>query len=217
MAIILLAATTAPWVAALITVVGGAGYAACDVLGRTVLQRVTPDDLLGRVFGALEGFGLLGLAIGSVATQLLIGGLGVRWALVVMGLVLPSAVLLTRTSLRRMDGRVGVPLRALSLMSDTPAFTSLPPPLIERVARRARWLAAAPGEVLIHEGDRAEDYFIIESGTVRFTKGGRHLRDLGGRGDGFGEIALLRDVPTDRHRHGPGELRALSPWERQLS
>jgi MFS family permease len=194
-AIVLLAATTAPWVATLITLVGGIGYASCDVLGRTVLQRVTRDELLGRVFGALEGFGLLGLATGAIAAQLLIESVGVRWALVVIGLVLPSTVVLARVGLRRIDGRMRVPLRELSLMADTAAFASLPAPTREIVARRSRWLTAAPGEVLIHEGDPGDDYFILESGRVRFTQGGHYLRDLGKRGDGFGEIALLRDVP----------------------
>lgn len=194
-AIVLLAAATGPWVAVLITLAGGIGYASCDVLGRTVLQRVTRDEFLGRVFGALEGFGLIGLAIGAVAAQLLIEAFGVRWALAVIGLVLPTTIVLARGGLRRIDGRMRVPLRELSLMADTAAFASLPTPLRELVARRSRWLTAAPGVVLIREGDPGDDYFILESGRVRFTQGGRYLRDLGKRGDGFGEIALLRDVP----------------------
>jgi hypothetical protein len=193
--IVLLATTTAPWMAALITLAGGIGYASCDVLGRTVLQRVTRDELLGRAFGALEGLGLLGLSIGAIAAQLLIEAFGVRWALAVIGLVLPSTIVLARGDLRRIDGRMRVPVRELSLMAATPAFASLPAPLRELVARRSRWMTAAPGEVLICEGELGDRYYILESGSVRFTQGGRHLRDLGTRGDGFGEIALLRDVP----------------------
>ena len=43
------------WLAAPLIAVGGIGYAACDVVGRTILQRVTPDRMLARVLGALEG------------------------------------------------------------------------------------------------------------------------------------------------------------------
>ena len=53
--------------AAALIVATGVGFAVCDVVGRTILQRVTPDLVLGRVLGALEGLAFAGLAVGSLA------------------------------------------------------------------------------------------------------------------------------------------------------
>ena len=36
---------------------------------------------------------------------------------------------------------------------------------------------------------------MLVSGAVQITQAGRFLRDLADAGDGFGEIALLRDIP----------------------
>ena len=41
------------------------------------------------------------------------------------------------------------------------------------------------------KGDPGEDFYVIETGTVEVLEFGRTQ----GAGDGFGEIALLRDIP----------------------
>ena len=75
--------------------VGGIGYAACDVVGRTILQRVTADRMLARVLGALEGIGIVGLAVGSITVPFIVAVVGIEPALVVVGLLLPLGVLLS--------------------------------------------------------------------------------------------------------------------------
>lgn len=52
-----------------------------------------------------------------------------------------------------------------------------------------RWLTE--GEVLLEEGDEAESFFVILSGSVRITRGETHLVDLGA-GAHLGELALAR-------------------------
>ena len=47
--------------------------------------------------------------------------------------------------------------------------------------------------VIVRRGDRGESYFVIADGTVEVERDGRVVRTLG-RGEGFGEIALLHDV-----------------------
>lgn len=194
LALAVLAAVSPVWAAPLI-VVTGIGFAACDVLGRTILQRVTPDRVLARVFGALEGLGLASLALGAVLAPFVVLALGVQGALVVVGLLLPAGIALSWLGLRAMDQHALVPRRALELLRVVEIFAPLPPPQLEWVARHARWITIEPGEALITEGDVGDAYYVLESGSLTVTKGGELLRILTGRADAVGEIALLRDVP----------------------
>ena len=183
------------WLAAPLIAVGGMGYAACDVVGRTILQRVTPDRMLARVLGALEGINLAGLALGSIVVTFVVGLVGVQVALIAVGLLLPLGVGISWLGLRTMDRTTLVPTRALDLLRAVPLFEPLAPPQLECVVRRTRWLTLEPGEVLIREGDVGEGYYVLESGELSVTQGGRPLRTVAERGDGVGEIALLQDVP----------------------
>lgn len=193
---IILVGTAAPaWMAPALIALGGIGYAACDVTGRTILQRVTPDDVLARVLGGLEGIGLVGLALGALMVPILVTFIGIRATLVVVGLVLPAGVGMAWIGLRRIDDTAHVPIRELRLLRHSPVFAPLPPPQPETVARRTRWITMATGERVIREGDPGDRYYVIESGRMRVTRLGQELRVLQGTGVGFGEIALLRDIP----------------------
>ncbi|HEX5829200.1 MAG TPA: MFS transporter [Candidatus Limnocylindrales bacterium] len=171
----------------------GVGYAGMDVAGRTILQRATPDAVLGRVLGGLEGSGLVAVAIGSVLVGPVVALTSVQVAVVTTGLVLLVGILAGWRGLRRIDATVRVPLREIRVLGAVPAFAPLPPPQLERVAGRARWQTAEPHEVIIREGDEGDRYYVVESGRVRVTREGAELRVMG-EGEGFGEIALLRNV-----------------------
>jgi hypothetical protein len=164
------------------------------VAGRTILQRVTADHMLARILGALEGIGLVCLAIGSVLVPILVARLGISGALIVTGLLLPASVAIGWWELLAIDRRVQVPVRELALLQQTPVFVALPGPQLEAAARRTRWATIEPGEVLIREGDEGDRYYVLESGQFRVTIGGRFVRTIDEAGEGIGEIALLRDV-----------------------
>ncbi len=173
--------------------VAGVGYAGMDIAGRTILQRSTSDHVLGRVLGSLEGSGLVAVALGAVLVSPLVAATGVRVAMFATGLVVLLGVAIALRGLRRIDATVRVPVREIAALRAVPDFAPLPPPQLEGIAARARWLTAAPGEVVIREGDAGDRYFILESGTARVTQRGVELRTMG-PGDGFGEIALLRSI-----------------------
>jgi len=50
------------------------------------------------------------------------------------------------------------------------------------------------GTRVVTEGEPGDTYFAIADGELEVTRGAERLARLG-RGDGFGEIALIRDVP----------------------
>ena len=50
------------------------------------------------------------------------------------------------------------------------------------------------GRTLIREGERAQEFFVVVEGSLRVTRKGRRVSDLGA-GDFVGEIALVADLP----------------------
>jgi MFS family permease len=181
--------------AAGLIVVTGIGFAVCDVVGRTILQRVTPDLVLGRVLGAVEGTSFAGLVVGAILAPVLVLAVGVQGAVVIVGLIMPAGVAVSWLGLRAMDRTVLVPVRALELLHEVAIFAPLPLPQLEWLARQARWHTVESGQVLITEGDAGDAYYVLESGALAVSQGGRPIRVCDARADGVGEIALLRDVP----------------------
>jgi CRP-like cAMP-binding protein len=97
--------------------------------------------------------------------------------------------------LRGIDRRTRVPEREIAAIARNPVFSPLSPPALEAVARKARWWVVDPGHIAIHQGDRGDAYYVIEHGRFQVDVDGRPARVLDKPGEGFGEIALLRDVP----------------------
>jgi MFS family permease len=172
----------------------GIGNAVQDVAGLTLLQRITPDELLTRVFGVLEALALGAVAVGSILAPALISGLGLRPALVATGALLPVLVVLSARSLLEIDRVAGAPLRELALLREVPMFAPLSLAAKEQLAAKLVAIHVEAGTPIIQAGERGDRFFIVESGRARITKGGETLVTRG-RGEYFGEIALLRDVP----------------------
>jgi MFS family permease len=176
------------FVAVIALAVLGIGNSIVDVNALTIMQRAVPDAVLGRALGALDGLLLAGLGLGAVAAPGLIEAVGPEAALVVVGVVLPTLALLTRPRLRPLDATTSAP-EGTSLLRGVPMLAALPEAILERLAREAAPVRFAAGETIVREGDVGDRYYVVQSGEVEIV--GRRF----GPGDGFGEIALLRDVP----------------------
>lgn len=188
----------------------GIGNTLADVSGMTLLQRVTPPAVVGRVFGVLESVLLLTVALGAVAAPALVSAFGTRGALLISGLLLPALVLPSFGVLRRLDAEARVPRDELTLLSRVPFLSSLPEPALERLARSAERATAPAGETVVRQHEPGDRFYVIASGELEVSVDGAVVRALHG-GDYFGEIALIRDVPrtaTVRARHD-SELLAL--------
>ena len=82
----------------------------------------------------------------------------------------------------------------IALLRSLPLFAELPAPALEGLAVALISLHPARGTVLIQQGDHADAYYVIAEGELDVTQDGQLLGRCG-RGEGVGEIALLRDVP----------------------
>lgn len=172
----------------------GIGNAILDVSGFTLLQRTVDEHVLGRVFGVFEVGCALGVALGSVLGSVLVEGLGIRGALVVAGLILPTLALLTQRALRAIDAASDVPERELELLAHVPLFALLPPTTLERLAARLDHVPVRAGTTVIEQGALGDRFYVIAAGEIDVARDGAHVRTLG-PGDYVGEIALLQRVP----------------------
>ena len=82
----------------------------------------------------------------------------------------------------------------IDLLKGVPLFAGCSKSELQRIATLADELDLAEGATLIREGERGREFIIVADGSVRVTRGGKTLRDLGA-GDYVGEIALVADVP----------------------
>ena len=181
-------------VALVLLAVVGAGGTIVAVTGDTLLQRAAPAEILARVFGAVDGVLLVALAIGSLAAPLLVSAIGVRGALVAAGATLPVLAALTWTRLAAVDAAAVIPDGALALLRESPIFAPLPEATLEALAGRLERRRVEAGDVIFNQGGPGDEFYAIESGQVSVAVDDQPVAELG-PGEGFGEIALLRDVP----------------------
>jgi MFS family permease len=177
---------------ALLTV-AGASRALLDVASRSLLQRSVPAQSLGQVFGLLEGLTMAGLAIGSLLVPVLVHLGGSRLALLGVAAVLPLAAAGGGRALFSLDAQAPVPVVQIALLRSLPLFAELPAPAVEGLAAALTLVEVPAGAVLIRQGEEGDAYYAIAAGQFDVLQDGRFVRRCG-RGEGVGEIALLRAV-----------------------
>jgi CRP-like cAMP-binding protein len=82
----------------------------------------------------------------------------------------------------------------VELMRRVPLFSHCSKRELASIASIADEIDLPEGRVLIREGDRGREFFVLLQGTAEVSKGGRRRATMK-EGDFFGEIALVSDVP----------------------
>jgi MFS family permease len=172
----------------------GIGNTLVDVSGMTLLQRSAPDDVLARVFGVLESLLLVMPALGAVIAPLLLNWLGTRGALIAAGALLPLLVVPAWPALNAIDHAARIPGEQLELLRRNPIFAPLPEATLEQLALALEEVRAPAGDEIVRQGETGDRFYLIGEGSADVVVDGRQVQTLGA-GEGFGEIALLRDVP----------------------
>lgn len=204
-----IAALGSLWPVVVLLMVVGVGVSLVEVGSRTLLQRSTDDAILARVMGVQEGSYLVGLTIGAVVGPLLVAWLGARRAFVPLGLFIFLFGLVSYSAVRRLE-RHAVPNRAeVMLLRGVPFLAALQPYELQRLAQRASWVDAQAGAAVVSEGELGESYFVVASGELSVTIGETLKAHRMVPGDGFGEIALLHQVPRTATIRAIGDARLL--------
>ena len=172
----------------------GVGNALVDIGLFTLVPRLAPEELHARVLGALESLIALSVALGSLVTPPVIDLLGIRGALVVLGLIAPALVALAWRRLGAIDASITHRDAEIGVLHKVGIFRPLPMPAIDSLAAHVGQARFAPGEEVFRQGDHGDRFYVIQHGEADVIGDGRMIRTLG-PGEGFGEIALLHGRP----------------------
>lgn len=184
-----------------------------NVAGITVIQRMTPHELLGRVFGVFQSLLVLSMLFAALVVAPLIDAAGPRGAELAL-VALPSLVLLLSIRwLRRADGA----LMVRDFLRRVPVLSTLPQSEIDGVAARLELARFSDGATILRQGQMNDRLYIVRSGEADVVTadetGERVQLNRLAKMDYFGEISLLDEIPctaTVVATGGPVELYSLS-------
>jgi MFS family permease len=181
--------------AVVLLAVCGIGEAITVVAGRTLLQRVTDDEVLARVFAVQEAVMLVGLALGAAIAPVLVGAWGASGGFVPLAIGLAAAAVGSWWLLRTLDGRAHFRPEVLAVLRRVPFLAAMAPPDLERLVQGAQRVDLPAGSVVIRQGDVGDAFYVVDTGTLAVDVDGVRRDTVLGHGSGFGEIALLQGVP----------------------
>ena len=183
-------------VAIAVVLIAGVGLAGAvfDITGRTLLQRSVPSDAIAGSFSVLEALMDLGLALGAVLVRLALGIGGVKAALLAPAFIALVLIAGLWRQLRKIDMSATVPQVEIQLLRSISIFAALPAPSLEGMARELKAMSVPSGTAVITEGEQGDCYYAVADGELEITRESQ-LMGVVSRGEGFGEIALIRDVP----------------------
>src|SRR5262249_9198759 len=154
LAIVGIAPVTA--VAFLAWAVLGIGNTMVDIAAVTLVQRASPDDVIGRVFGVVESATVAAFALGFLVAPALIALIDVRGSLIAVGALLPTLAVAGWAQLRVIDTGAKVPEQQLAALRSVPFLAVLPLQSLEYLASRLTPVELTAGAYLFREGDEGD-------------------------------------------------------------
>ena len=187
-------------VALVVTIVGGAGMVAAEVVAETALSRIVPADVLGRVMGVFDALSVAAMVAGAVLAP-------------IADHVDDADGELPRARRADPDRHVGVPgrLRGLDVLSeqraealsarvaaieDLPIVVGVPRLVVEQLASASQICPLPDGVDVVVEGAPAHAFYVVVDGRVVVHRQGQVVVRLGA-GSWFGERGLLDNAPRN--------------------
>lgn len=193
-----------PTIAYLLVAIEGGGLIFVDVLATTLMQRAVPESVIARVFGILDSIGVAATVLGAALAPILIESFGVEASLLIAGCILVGLTLVCVPKLFSIDIATDARRRELAarvqVLSRLGIFEGMPRQSLETLAGTVLEQNVPTHEILIREGDEADDFFVIRSGAMEVLSSGETgtqpvpVSTLG-VGDYAGEIGLIEKIP----------------------
>lgn len=187
-------------IALAVTVIGGAGLVACEVVAETALARIVPSEALGRVMGVFDAFSVLAMVAGALLAPLLIDWASLDASLLILG---GAALLVTLSCLVALRGLDAVSARRaealasrVAVIGRLPVTAGTPRLVLERLASAAQTCPLPPGVDVVVQGAPAHAFYAVVDGRVVVHRDGKKVVHLGA-GDSFGERGLLDSAPRN--------------------
>jgi len=173
----------------------GSGMAISDAAGQALLNRLVPAVSIGSVTGFMESGKLLFEGGGSLLAPLLLATLGIREALIAVGLVVIALVGAGVRPFARIDIRATGRVEIVELVASVGFFRRLGVDALEAVVAQLEPVAVPAGREVITQGEAHDSrWYLVEEGELEVQIDGFLVNELG-RGNGFGEFALMRNAP----------------------
>lgn len=180
------------------TAVVGAGMVVFEVASVLTLQRVTGDDQLGSVFGAVDSASNAGMLVGALVVPALVLVAGVDGALGTVAVGIGVVYLATAGAIVRVGHaateRAAAVRPTLVLLERIALFDDASRAALERLAAAAEEVSVPRGTTVVHQGEPADDLWVVLGGDLEVTIDGERVNVVGTDG-WFGEIGLVDQVP----------------------
>ncbi|MGI9387574.1 MAG: cyclic nucleotide-binding domain-containing protein [Methyloligellaceae bacterium] len=194
LACIILGAFAFPAPVITVCVAGGIGLSVLLVMLNALLQRTVALPMQAAVFGLSTFVQLVGVGLGGSVGSAFIHMWGLADAPIIFGLCLIGFGLILWRLVLSIIAKIDFYEREFEIVRQSKLFRMLTVGPSMQVASCLERHMADAGEVLIRQGDRGEDAYLVGTGRVSVIVDGTTIAELG-PGDVFGEIALLKDVP----------------------
>jgi predicted MFS family arabinose efflux permease len=187
-------------VALAVTVIGGVGLVACEVVAETVLARITPGDSLGRVMGVFDALSVAAMIVGALLAAVLVEIAGLTFSLVALGGGSVAVVLGCWAALRSLDDlsrqRAAALAARVEVIERLPMVAGAPRLVIELLAAAAQVVKLPAGVDIVVEGAPAHAFYALVDGRVAVHRDEQVLGELTAGGH-FGERGLLDNAPRN--------------------
>jgi MFS family permease len=187
-------------VALIATVIGGAGFVACEVVAETAVARVVAADVLGRVMGVFDAVSVASMVGGAAIASVLVTTTSLRTSLLTLGVATVVVTIGCRRALRGLDAlserRAEVLETRLAVIERLPIAEGAPRVALEQLASAAQVCPLPEGVDVVVQGAPAHAFYAVIDGEVIVHRDGKEVARLG-PGDYFGERGLLDNAPRN--------------------